>query len=197
MTHQYSIDTQERPRITVWLAIISVALTFALQRSLGLANIQYWWLPAPSAMTIFWGVHYLFDSYLWKCALFQRVGLVRTRHIAGIWAGRISSSHQNFQQMIDARLRIVQTWTTIEFSLETAQSTSRSHSAHVALAHPEDVRICYQYVNEPKVGSAETMNIHRGTAILELSPDGTRLTGDYYTGRGRGTEGTMEFARMG
>lgn len=196
MTHKYSIDTKERTQVTVYLTVIGVFLTFLLQKALGLVKIECWWLPAPSAITIFWSLHFLFNNYLWKCSIFRKVHLVRTRDISGTWEGNITTSHDNHEQAIDAKLRIIQNWTIIEFALETEKSDSKSISAHLSFDHPHDVRIYYQYENEPITGSPEAMNIHYGTVFLELSSDGTKLTGNYYTGRGRGTQGTMAFERI-
>ena len=47
-----------------------------------------------------------------------------------------------------------------------------------------NAELSYQYVNEPMSNAPGTMEIHRGTATLELI--GSSLEGDYYTGRGRG-----------
>jgi hypothetical protein len=45
--------------------------------------------------------------------------------------------------------------------------------------------LTYTYLNQPSPFSAETMNMHRGTGHLSLTPDGRQLVGEYYTGRGR------------
>jgi hypothetical protein len=193
--HKYSIDTKERPRITALLAVISIILSLLIQKFLGVLNITYWWLPAPSVMAVFWLLYFLFDNYLWNFKIFKIIRLVKAADIRGSWKGSISTTHDDNLQPIDADLRIIQTWTTLEFALETKQSASKSYSAHLCCGHPKDIKIYYQYLSEPKIGAPETMSIHHGTAFLKLSPDGSKLTGEYYSGRGRGTQGTMEFVR--
>lgn len=195
MMHQYSIDTKERTNITAYLALMSVIVTFILQKLLGVLEVHYWWFPAPSAITIFWALHFLFSSRLWKCSVLRAVNLVKTPDISGTWQAKISTSHDDHEKKIDGELRIIQNWKTIEFALETGESSSRSHSAHLCFTHPQDVIIHYEYLNDPKTGTPETMNIHHGTASLRLSNNGKTLKGDYYAGRGRGTLGTMEFER--
>jgi hypothetical protein len=193
--HKYSIDTKERARITAYLAIISVAFVLLIQRFLGLLKINYWWFPAPSVMGVFWLFYLLFNNYLWNFKILKIIRSVKTPDISGVWKGSISTTHEGNLQPIDANLRIIQTWTTLEFELETEQSVSKSYSAHLRCDHPKDIYIYYQYLSEPKIGSPETMNIHHGTAFLKLTPDGSKLIGEYYSGRGRGTQGTMEFTR--
>lgn len=194
--HQYSIDTKERPLITALLAIFSIAIVLILQKLLALVELDYWWISAPSTMSIFWLTYMIFGNYLWKIRILKRLLLVRTPDISGMWKGRIYTTHDELKQPIEAKLRIIQTWTTIEFALETGQSSSKSNYAYLCFAHPKDVKINYQYMNSPKIGAQKTMNIHYGSASMELSSDRQKLNGEYYSGRGRGTQGTMEFERI-
>lgn len=193
--HAYSIDTRERPRITGFLALLSIALALVLQKCLGFIHLDYWWVPAPSAMTAFWGLYSLFAKHLWTLKILRTLGLVRATDISGTWKGKISGTRDQRSFEVDGNLRVIQTWTTIEFALETKGSSSKSYCAHAYVAHPQDLRVYYQYLSEPKIGAPETMNIHHGTAFLELSADGRELRGEYYSGRGRGTQGTMKFRR--
>ena len=104
-----------------------------------------------------------------------------------------SSFHQD-SRTISARVSIIQTWSKLAVRLETEHSRSRSVTASlrmIDLPHPE---LIYQYVNEPKSNAPTTMEMHRGTAILELI--GFDLVGDYYTGRGRGEIGTIRLRKQ-
>ena len=75
-------------------------------------------------------------------------------------------------------------------SLETKDSRSHSVMASLRAIDLPNPELSYQYVNEPKSNAPGTMEMHRGTANLELI--GSRLEGDYYTGRGRGEIGTLK-----
>ena len=77
--------------------------------------------------------------------------------------------------------------------LETENSRSRSVMASLRTVDLPNPELSYQYVNEPKSNAPGTMEMHRGTAILELI--GSRLEGDYYTGRGRGEVGTLKLGK--
>ncbi len=193
--HQYSIDTRERPRITALLVLLSIAIALLLQKILGIAQINYWWLPAPSLMAIFWTLYFLFSNYLWKFKIFKSIHLVKTPDINGNYKGSISTTHDNHTEPIEAELRIIQTWTTLEIVLKTNQSFSKSYSAHIISAHTKDVIIYYLYLNQPKIRAPETMNIHHGTSFFNISSDGKNLTGEYYSGRGRSNQGSIEFVR--
>ncbi|GIW59196.1 MAG: hypothetical protein KatS3mg087_0262 [Patescibacteria group bacterium] len=50
-----------------------------------------------------------------------------------------------------------------------------------------------EYLNEPRAHEVGTMNSCRGNAHVRLSPDGKRLEGDYFTGRGRKNIGSVCF----
>ena len=90
-------------------------------------------------------------------------------------------------------LYIRQTWTRINVRLVTQNSSSYFIMASVNTHDSSEPSLKYEYMNEPSVLSVNTMNAHRGTANLKLSPDGKELAGDYFTGRGRQNLGTMEF----
>ena len=76
---------------------------------------------------------------------------------------------------------------------ETELSLSYSISASLKVADVVNSELSYLYVNEPKAPAPDTMNIHRGTANLELKQNA--LEGDYYTGRGRMTFGSIKLSK--
>jgi hypothetical protein len=65
----------------------------------------------------------------------------------------------------------------------------------IQVADPEGVALTYQYENQPVADAMSTMHMHYGTAMLRMS-GGTKLTGDYYAGRDRGTFGRISCRRM-
>jgi len=76
--------------------------------------------------------------------------------------------------------------------METNNSVSHSVQASILCsARLKVFEILYTYVNEPKAASKSTMNIHYGTASLQISDDFKTLNGEYYSGRGRQTYGSI------
>ena len=73
--------------------------------------------------------------------------------------------------------------------LETEQFQSRSLRATFRVGDLPYPELSYLYINEPKAGSHSSMNSHRGTVDLEFKE--IVLEGQYYTGRGRMTNGTI------
>ena len=65
----------------------------------------------------------------------------------------------------------------------------------IQVTDPEGVALIYQYENQPVADATRTMHMHYGTAMLRML-DGSRLTGDYYAGRDRGTFGRISCRRL-
>ena len=147
-----------------------------------------WWMDAPSVMGIYGIIHKLFDSYGWRW-------LSPIPNLRGTWTGFVKSSHESDRQSrVDVTIQ--QTWTRVRISLESAESRSRSLMAAIR-TDEEGPGVSYEFLNEPKaVVSAPTMQAHRGTASLHLHPDGERLEGDYYSGRGRTNNGQIQVQRV-
>jgi hypothetical protein len=63
---------------------------------------------------------------------------------------------------------------------------------------PGDVGLKYEYVSEPRNLATQTMQTHRGVCTLAITADSAeaRLSGDYFTGRGRETRGEITLHRV-
>lgn len=75
--------------------------------------------------------------------------------------------------------------------------TSSSHSTTASLMktdRADQYELIYHYINEPKVDSVETMNIHHGTSCMEFSTT-ERMEGEYFSGRGRVNYGNINFIK--
>lgn len=194
--HPYSIDTDEKRQILLFLAAASILLAYLLNwvvTSIGMTIP--WWLDAPSVMGFYGILYWLFDNYLWAIRYKSKCGLSQIPILKGTWEGCVSSSHDHFQGLTDCKVDIYQNWNSILVCLETKNSKSESKSCSISLNSKHQKKIAYTYTNIPGVSSVETMQIHTGTTELTLSEDGNCLEGNYYTGRGRVNYGSIKLTR--
>lgn len=185
--HAYATNASDRnnvPRVIAVLAVIaSLLLTYVPKIP--------WWVDAPSIMGFFSGLYWLFNKYLWKLNI-KGMRLSSVPDIRGSWKGHLSSNYAGGTEK-RAVLYIRQTWTDIFIELETDTSRSGSTMAALNTSDSQEGGLKYEFKNEPTPSALDTMQPIRGTAHLRLTPNGRRLEGEYYTGRGRGTVGKMSF----
>ncbi len=178
------------------LATMGVSVLVVWLLDIGLGAIDFepeWWLSVPSFAGCYSGLHWLFDRYAWRVRLLRKLHLTQLPDLNGEWVGKIESSYNKGDSIYAVSVVINQRWTKMLVRLDAQHSQSRSTTASLRttdLANPE---LSYQYVNEPHSNAPATMEMHRGTATLELI--GSVLKGGYYTGRGRGEVGTIELRR--
>lgn len=195
--HAYSSDHGERTRILFKIGALSVGAAWLLHLVLGYLPVAVPWLiDTPSVLGFFALFRTTFDKYLWRKILIRKVIGITTPDLNGTWNGQLLSSHSDHSLPVDATLTIIQTWTSIQISLETSTSLSQSQVASFETDRNIERTLTYQYLSEPKPGAIETMQTHRGTAELRIKNNGALLEGDYYTGRGRLTFGTLNFKRV-
>ena len=111
----------------------------------------------------------------------------------GIWEGQVESSYQEGRAVYPVSIVIKQRWSRMVVTLETDYSRSHSIAASLRTDDTPNPELSYLYINEPKATAVSTMNMHRGTTVVELK-NGI-LDGEYYTGRGRMTFGTIKLTR--
>ncbi len=170
--------------------LLSVADTSEISQSLTLLVI-----PLLSPMSAYAVLYWAFDKYIWKLPFLRRLGVVKVPNLAGEWNGHLKSSCDNFTKPYDIEVWITQTWTSISIDLRTSTSSSESNVASLVLRGNRPPKLIYTYENNPKGDAVGTMNKHSGTTVLRLECD-SRLTGEYYTGRGRKNHGTMELKKV-
>ncbi|WP_254547366.1 hypothetical protein [Halomarina pelagica] len=216
--HTYSTDNELRPKILggigvicyIIVGLLSAAVSFATQNlAIGVA------IGVPS-----WGVVFaiglkLFDSWLWDTAPVRRLRLVKAPNLSGEWEGWIGTFYDGDIEIpeyavhaendpeeeytrLTATLTVEQTWRKIGIHLKTKQSSSDSEGATILTTEGKWPSLNYQYENNPPPDTPETMQMHHGTADLELkeTPDKDILEGIYYTGPGRDNHGLMWFKRV-
>ncbi len=193
--HPYATDSEERRRVPLIIAFVSVGLAYVFHQQLMVhMNIQpSWWMESPSVLFIAGALYGAFDKWLWRW--FRRLGIVKVPDIQGQWE---VEGYTSFEQMkpFKAKVTIRQTWTHISVYLETEHSTSRSLAASLLLNQPEGPTLIYQYRNEPKPNAEKTMHAHMGTALLRLK-DAECMEGEYYSGRDRQNYGSLILRRKG
>ena len=190
----HSYEVEGRGRVAVALAVASILMIWLLHVALDAVNFEpKWWLSVPSFAGCYSGLHWLFDRYVWKLGLLRKLKLFQLPNLDGKWVGEVKSSYSQDGHAHSVTVVILQRWSKILVRLESEHSRSRSISASLRTADLLNPELSYQYVNEPRSNAPGTMEIHRGTATLELIEYG--LEGDYYTGRGRGEVGTITLSK--
>lgn len=145
---------------------------------------------ALSAGAIYGGMVFLYERWGWRW-------LSTLNDLNGTWVGTITTSH-NGGTSVPCVVRVRQTWTRMAIELETEHSRSRTTMAALYEEQPGDVGLKYEYVCEPRNLATPTMQTNRGVCMLAIStdPNELRLSGDYFTGRGRETRGEITLQRV-
>ena len=165
----HSYEVEGRGRVAVALAVTSILLIWLLHVALDAVNFEpQWWLSVPSFAGCYSGLHWFFDRYVWRAKLLRRLSLVQLPDLNGEWVGEAESTYSKDGRTHSVSVVILQRWSKILVRLETEHSRSRSISASLRTVDQLNPELSYQYVNEPRSNAPGTMEIHRGTATLEL-----------------------------
>ena len=195
--HPFVTDSDERTRILLWLAAVSILAAWGLHELFRVLQFSPpWWLETPSVVGFYALFYTVFDKWGWRIPILRKIEIIKIPDIAGKWEGFVTSSYDEHKNHIDATIMIKQTWTKLKIQLETPTSISQSQTASIITDVHSDI-ISYEYINEPRAHAKATMHTHRGTArhVLKKENDVETFNGEYYTGRDRGTFGTLTFRR--
>ena len=190
--HPY--DVVGRPKVYISLALLSIPPVWLVDwviTSVGF-NPQ-WWVVGPSYGLWYSAFLWALDQYVWRLKPLRGLGLIQVPDLNGTWTGAINTSFGDSSSKYPVSLNIVQTWSKILVRLEAEHSHSRSQAAMIRNVDQSTAELAYLYWNEPSMDSAESMQVHRGTAVLELRDE--TLDGQYYTGRGRREIGSIRVTR--
>ena len=194
--HPYATDSNERKLIPNLTAVLGVLAALALDRGLTYISLTVWWWFDAPAVIGFSGIFYIaFDKWAWKWGILQRIGLVKLPNLNGTWKGYGISSFDQHDESFEAAFTIHQSWSRISVAGRFGASNSHSVIGSVLIDDARGVVLSYDFISEPHADAEDTMQIHRGTAILILQPDGVKISGDYYTGRGRENYGRLELEK--
>ncbi|MCH7484020.1 MAG: hypothetical protein IIA90_02600 [Chloroflexi bacterium] len=180
--------------MAIALVGVGAAYLLSLVENAGVPNP--WWLDAPAAFGSATLLIVAFDHWIWRWRFLRWVRLVRTPDFAGQWEGEVRSSFDKHAQIVEVTVTVRQRWTNISVALETGNSRSESRVAAIVTQENGEAELTHTYINQPKSGAVDTMQIHHGTAVMTLTSGGATLEGDYYTGRGRLNEGRISLRRV-
>ena len=191
----HSYDLEDRGKVVASLTVLSLTGAWLAHFLLATAGFSpHWLFGAPSFATIYGLLYLAFDRYVWRLGLLHKARLLPATNLNGVWEGEVRSSFEvEGMSSLPVTVTILQSWSRISIYLETEESRSSSYSATLRSKDRPRPELSYQYMSEPRGDTVESMNIHRGTVILEFIDDG--LDGDYYTGRGRQTYGRIKLRR--
>ena len=187
------VPTNRRGVVSV-LLVVSIGLVGAINAVLSTVDFEFRWIINPfSVAGIFGLLYFMFDRFIWKLHLLRRFDIVTIPDLNGVWKGEIESSYDQGGQPLRVSVVISQRWSKILVELETEESHSKSVAASFLTSCSLSPELIYAYVNEPKPKAQKSMEMHKGTARLAFT--GQALEGDYYTGRGRVTIGSIRLTR--
>ena len=119
--------------------------------------------------------------------------MVKVKMLFGTWKGTLSSSF-NSDNKKEVEITIKQTWTDIQVCLLSDESSSCSITASISLKTAGGPILTYQYQNDPRPNTADTMHIHYGTTRLCILNN--LLEGEYYSGRDRKNIGLISVKKI-
>lgn len=189
--HGYASDNFFRgPKVYLAFGAAAIAAASALRATAMPQVAGYIDSAALSAGVIYSGLIFLYERWGWRW-------LSTIRNLNGTWVGNITTTH-NGGTTVPCVMRVRQTWTRMAIELETSHSRSRTTMSALYEHQPGDVGLKYEYVSEPRNLAAPTMHTHRGVCTLAINSasEGPRLSGDYFTGRGRETRGQITLHRV-
>lgn len=198
MLHPYATETKERARIYWALAIISLLVSWLIQCALEALRVDIPWnLEIPTTpLGLYWILVHWFDTRVWKAPILRKLGIVTIPNIEGKWRVQGVSCPDKEPIEWTGSVTITQTWTGLLIVQETDQSISYSTAAVLGPSDGRGTKLIHQYRNEPKIqGAVQGMNIHYGTAILTIHEGGNKISGEYYSGRGRERYGYFTYTR--
>lgn len=188
--HPYSTDESRIPVYSL-LAVISVVVAWGIAALTANLDWPQWLVGVPSLAAVYAGAYKLFDEFGWRTVLARQLRLVGVRDAEGRYEGELISTFEsseggNTKKAVVFDIR--QSWTriSIEMTVSSGSSTSRSMSALGALTHDGGgMKLVYVYENKVNPGVADAdMGDHAGAAELQIYDDG-RIEGRYFNSRPR------------
>jgi hypothetical protein len=186
--HPYSTNSEERFEVPLFLAVIAIAVAWALTKLFN-GRLPFF-VEVPGTVTLYAILLAIFRHYVWKTAVLRHLKIIKVPNLEGKWVGYLTSSFDEGAQQTPVTVDITQNWTDMFIKLTVPQSGSRSTVGSIYVSDAEAV-LSYQYKNEPNFEALGTMHAHEGAATLEVGGDCTTLVGNYYSGRDRANHGKL------
>jgi hypothetical protein len=193
--HPYATDSKEREQLPVWIAILAIVISYGLHIAVDHFYPRLpWYVDLWSPVALYGIIYGMFDRHAWRWHVWRQIGLVTIPDLNGHYAGSMTSSYDNHQVSRPCEFDINQTWTTIAVRGQFERSSSFNMITGVSVLDTVLPRLTYEYYNVPADAAPPAMHPHDGTMWFDI--DGHDLKGNYYTGRGRNTTGTVVVTRM-
>jgi len=189
--HEYTVIGHPRQKVIFIVAIVSIFASHFI------TNIIHSWLSfSLSAFTLFTILYFLFNQYIWKFSLFEKV--FRFPNIAGEWecTGLATNITSNQDFDWEGTTTITQTWDKVLISLRT-KTSPQSLSLTGGIRHFPGVgyKVTYHYENTPSASAVEVKK-HEGFCILTFSSDLSTAEGCYFNNiKDRASYGEMKLKR--
>lgn len=206
MDHEYVVlGGVNRAQIGKYLArtasIVSGLLVWALlqavdiAKTLGLsANLPPVALSLLGAGTVYAVLYLIFRRWIWRVPVVMR--WLKVADLSGTWVCEGKPFPRTDSLAVDwhGTMTITQDWDKVRIHLDAGLSKSNSDVAGVACDPVEGFVLVYSYRNEPKAGQT-VLSSHRGFAKIVFAKDLRSGRGDYFTGDGRHSSGTLALRR--
>lgn len=204
--HEYSVmGGANRAKVGRHLSfaasVVSGGLVFVILHVVDLAKKFGWNVNVPptvlslaGAGAVFGFLYWVLNKWAWK---WYGVGTwLKVPVLSGTWDCEGKSLAADGTTRFDWRgeVKIAQSWDKLRIRLTT--DTSGSNSISAALAHDsfDGVVLLYHYRNDPRPEAPE-LRTHTGCSVMTIATDLGSATGEYFTGRGRMTFGTMTWTK--
>lgn len=177
---RYTIDTNERSRIYIAVAVISVLL------SLWLGNINSEFIKryaAPSVLVIFGILMLLYNEFGWKYV--SSIGLSQIPDLNGKWKGKLFRADEEW----DVEATITQSWEKIDFCLDSDTTTGNAQVAAFLIENKKRKRLKFIYsvrANNRAVNDSSTDGEGVNDFSIIYDNDTVMLQGPYFAAKGRG-----------
>jgi len=204
--HLYSIESEERKKVSLYIALAGVVVSLAFHKYLpplltklfpNMGLEVPWLVSVPSALVIYGILYWLFDEHLWKFAHSLRI--TQVPNLNGKWDACIKSSRDNFKERFCIQMTIHQTWSRISLIVENEELISYSLMASFKSFNPERRMLRYEYFAEPKPLKRANVLAHNGTCHITINLSKGEivepLTAEYYNNHGNASYGEMLLTR--
>ena len=199
---QYSLDHDVRIRILFGIAISSVLIAPLIRNLVGASAV----IIAPSAMTLFFILWWIFDKRVWCFLGINR--FFNLPNLNGDWEGIVTTPGINGDEesiTTECKLKVTQTLSKISISLETEGSISKTIIAGLTISNPQQIEINFAYEVRSTGPNRITLK-ERGEGFNSLrlitEKDGKAiLKGDYfsdviYVGRNKPHSGFIKVEKI-
>ena len=195
--HEYAIFGHSRVAIGRWLGVISIILTGMVSSLLvwlyELTNIQAFATAVITPAAVYFGLHFIFNTKIWKASFLNIPDISGIWHVVGQTLNEDGSTRYDWEAEID----IEQTWETICITLKTANSSSESYTA--TLGKKPGTKggwmLHYSYTNNPDSGQYHELNSHKGYCEIIFNKELTVGDAAYFNSNGRRTFGKMNLRK--